>query len=453
MLNYGTTCALLLCAAAAVRAVPVALPADAPLDPRAAAAPELRVLEAQLAAAKEKAELKAKEADLEVKLAKSEAKNEAYEAKLSNAELKAKVALLEAKVGAGRANDADVGVGRRAAAVNSSMPAVSAKAATALPAFLLPLLAKGAMMGAKAGKVAAMAGKAGKAASMAGKAGKIGKLAKLKGKMGQMKGKFSKAQDMMGGGGDEGGGGGMMDKIFSGAENAPDLALGDFKAGLDEFIDRGPVELPKPAELLADMGFLTPRDGFGAESGVDSFVDPAKIDEMKPYPGIDYLGMGYDVYHGNPEGDEKLMSDPGFRLPIRQLSYTGVSMTRDNKYLTPDGSMSIPLTACARSEIARDVSTQARYSNSLSEDRQVTLKSSNANGASAGGFGFSGSHKWGTSSFSSASAGFQQQQHRGFQNKQYRIDVKSYCEKCAPPAAAAAAAAATTARPTSASRW
>ena len=39
MLNYGTTCALLLCAAAAVRAVPVALPADAPLDPRAAAAP------------------------------------------------------------------------------------------------------------------------------------------------------------------------------------------------------------------------------------------------------------------------------------------------------------------------------------------------------------------------------------------------------------------------------
>ena len=128
MLNYGATCALLLCAAATVRGVPVALPAD-PLDPRSDAAPEVRVLEAQLAAAKEKA-------DLEVKLAKSEAKNEAYEAKLSNAELKAKVALLEAKVGAGRANDADVGVGRRAAAVNTSMPVVSAKAATALPAAL-----------------------------------------------------------------------------------------------------------------------------------------------------------------------------------------------------------------------------------------------------------------------------------------------------------------------------
>ena len=183
MFNYGTTCALLLCAAATVRAVPVALPADAPLDPRAAP-PEVRVLEAQLAAAKEKA-------DLEVKLAKSEAKNEAYEAKLSNAELKAKVALLEAKVGAGRANDADVGVGRRAAAVNSSMPVVSAKAATAL---WLPLLAKSAMMGAKAAK-------AGKAASTAGKAGKTGKLAKLKPgqtKPGQTNGN-SKAQDIIGG--------------------------------------------------------------------------------------------------------------------------------------------------------------------------------------------------------------------------------------------------------------
>ena len=187
---------------------------------------------------------------------------------------------------------------------------------------------------------------------------------------------------------------------------------------------------------------------------MDSFVDPAHLDEMKPYPGIDFLGMGYDVYHGNPEGDEKLMGDPGFRLPIRQISYTGVSMTRDNKYLTPDGSMSIPLYACARSEIARDVSTQARYSNSLTEDRKITSKKSDAGGVSYADLIFSGSAKWGTSSFSSASVGFQHQQHLGYKNNSYRIDVKSYCEKCAPPedrrcrrAAAAAAAAAGRRRP------
>ena len=92
MLNYGATCALLLCAAATVRGVPVALPAD-PLDPRSDAAPEVRVLEAQLAAAKEKA-------DLEVKLAKSEAKNEAYESKMLAMKAEAKLALLESKLGA-----------------------------------------------------------------------------------------------------------------------------------------------------------------------------------------------------------------------------------------------------------------------------------------------------------------------------------------------------------------
>ena len=201
MLNYGATCALLLCAAAMVRAVPVALPADAPLDPRATVPPEVRVLEAQLAAAKEKA-------DLEVKLAKSEAKNEAYEAKLSNAELKAKVALLEAKVGAGRANDADVGVGRRAAAVNTSMPVVSAKAATALPA-ALPFLAAAGM----AGKLnAGMVGKL-KAKAQTAKAS----VAKKNSKLEQFKEKL-KTQS-----------GEMTGKIFSGAENAPDLALGDFR--------------------------------------------------------------------------------------------------------------------------------------------------------------------------------------------------------------------------------
>ena len=74
------------------------------------------------------------------------------------------------------------------------------------------------------------------------------------------------------------------------------------------------------------------------------------------------------------------------------------------------------------------MSRRARYSNSLSEDRQVTLKSSMQ--AAAPAASASRDRTWGTSSFSSASAGFQQQQHRGFE-QQYRIDVKSYCEKCA----------------------
>ena len=180
-----------------------------------------------------------------------------------------------------------------------------------------------------------------------------------------------------GGGGGSGGGGGMMgkmmgmgpsmmgkvagmkDDIFSGAENAPDIDLAEFSESLSKFVDKKPIELPKPAELLKDMGFLTPRDGFGKESGTDAFVDPAKLDEMKPYPGIDYSGMGYDIFHGNPEADEKSMNDPGFKLPIRKLSYVGVSTTRDNKFLTPDKLDVDPAERRARAPRSRAMSRRA----------------------------------------------------------------------------------------------
>ena len=35
-----------------------------------------------------------------------------------------------------------------------------------------------------------------------------------------------------------------------------------------------------------------------------------------PYPGVDYLGNGYNLMYGNPEGDKVTQVDPGFRLPI-----------------------------------------------------------------------------------------------------------------------------------------
>ena len=39
-------------------------------------------------------------------------------------------------------------------------------------------------------------------------------------------------------------------------------------------------------------------------------------DDVLPYPSSDYLGMGYNVYQGNPEGDPLLQIDPGFRAPV-----------------------------------------------------------------------------------------------------------------------------------------
>ena len=36
-------------------------------------------------------------------------------------------------------------------------------------------------------------------------------------------------------------------------------------------------------------------------------VTPEKLEDMTPYPGVDYLGVGYDAVHGNPLGGSKTM--------------------------------------------------------------------------------------------------------------------------------------------------
>lgn len=75
-----------------------------------------------------------------------------------------------------------------------------------------------------------------------------------------------------------------------------------------------------------------------------------------------------DIFHGNPDGDADTMIDPGYRQPVRKLSYTGVSMTRNNRELTPDGSYSVPLRSCSRSSAVVDVTTESKYAFSLSRD-------------------------------------------------------------------------------------
>ena len=55
------------------------------------------------------------------------------------------------------------------------------------------------------------------------------------------------------------------------------------------------------------------------ETGSSSYTTATQIEESKPYPGVDYLGVGYDIFHGNPNGDGMYMLDPGFKQPVRVL--------------------------------------------------------------------------------------------------------------------------------------
>jgi hypothetical protein len=150
-----------------------------------------------------------------------------------------------------------------------------------------------------------------------------------------------------------------------------------------------------------------------AESDVKSFVTPAKLEGMTSFPGIDYLGMGYDLLHGNPEGEGRLMLDPGFRDPIRKMDYTAGWLSRDSKYLCPKGAYLMPLQACQRSSDYTNIATADSYSQSLSLDASLE--------ASAKGFGCKGAFK--------ASAGYKRTKNEDKQTSSERYTTKSYCHK------------------------
>jgi hypothetical protein len=59
-----------------------------------------------------------------------------------------------------------------------------------------------------------------------------------------------------------------------------------------------------------------------------------------------YVGIGYDVVVGNPISDR---IDPGFRVPIFNLTYTQDQYTNDNFYKIPDGSNSLNKQSCSYS--------------------------------------------------------------------------------------------------------
>lgn len=171
-------------------------------------------------------------------------------------------------------------------------------------------------------------------------------------------------------------------KDGTGVDNGNGRGAGDFCKTDYERTKAEPIEqLKSSAELLAQEGFMNVGS---RETGSSSYVTVTQLEQMKPYPGVDYLGNGYDIFHGNPAGDGVYMLDPGFRQPVRNMvslvpwpslradaeaadiacarstpfrrvcltygvpppaplqQYTPKWLTRDGKFTTPVGSYSLP---------------------------------------------------------------------------------------------------------------
>jgi hypothetical protein len=167
------------------------------------------------------------------------------------------------------------------------------------------------------------------------------------------------------------------------------------------------------ADLLEKQGFLVPNEAWGDTTGSEFMVTPERLGNMEAYPGVDYLGMGYDLVRGNPNGDQDTMLDEGFREPVLKLEFTGVSITRDNKYLTPDWSYSIPYRSCFRTQQVEDTSSEESYQDSMSNDLSGSVE------GSYGGF----------SAKASASHATRQQTAQAMTERSATFQAKSYCSK------------------------
>ena len=97
---------------------------------------------------------------------------------------------------------------------------------------------------------------------------------------------------------------------------------------------------------------MTIRDGLG---------------EDMPFPGIGYLGIGYDILKGNPGGNSNSLIDPGFRGSVIALKWVQDSRynARDMQRLEPLQSTGTPVVACQHATTATQISSMDDYSHSL----------------------------------------------------------------------------------------
>ena len=98
------------------------------------------------------------------------------------------------------------------------------------------------------------------------------------------------------------------------------------------------------------------------------------LGENLPYPGVDYLGVGYDLLRGNPEGDKDTFVDPGFRLPVIELEWkqSDPHLSRDYQNLQPIGGWAMPETSCNQAQSSKTASSVEDYQAELAVAASVS---------------------------------------------------------------------------------
>ncbi|CRH02596.1 perforin-like protein 2, putative [Plasmodium relictum] len=117
----------------------------------------------------------------------------------------------------------------------------------------------------------------------------------------------------------------------------------------------------------------------------DDMYSNEKLNNSEAHLSLKYLGLGYDIIMGNPEGDPTLNIDPGFRGPVLQINLEEISLNnnnnnnginnikngnhKNNKRSTP---WVIPEHSCSQSKNVEEIRNLEQYKLELSSDVKIS---------------------------------------------------------------------------------
>ncbi|VWU51259.1 sporozoite micronemal protein essential for cell traversal, putative [Hepatocystis sp. ex Piliocolobus tephrosceles] len=118
----------------------------------------------------------------------------------------------------------------------------------------------------------------------------------------------------------------------------------------------------------------TPKEDIDYDYNMETDPEIYEQDKMVVFPGLHYIGIGYDLLFGNPLGELNSLTDPGYRAQIYllnwELSERGIS--NDLKHLQPINGWIRKENACSRAESINECSSISNYSKNLSADVSVS---------------------------------------------------------------------------------
>jgi hypothetical protein len=149
----------------------------------------------------------------------------------------------------------------------------------------------------------------------------------------------------------------------------------------------------------------------GADYDLSLAVHSYARGRVQATSGIDFLGVGYDLAKGNPDGNGETILDPGYRASVVQVEVSQGRYTPSYHFMPKNG-FSLPEDACEQASKAETIKSSDDYKSSLQVDVSVSGK---------------GTFSPLVSAEFSASAGYAGFQKNVVNTESVRYDMKSYC--------------------------